>query len=121
MHLTSRNHRRHQLLWLPALPLFGASLVIQAARIDPGSSIVVAVQQASSLYFITYVGIGLAVFTRKVFRRGRPLAHAKLRMVLWGLLAGFVPFWPACCCTTWVPSRCPGGSPGRAIPWCWFP
>ena len=91
-HLTERNRARHRLLWLPALPLLLASLSIQMTRMDPGSGLVLAVQQLSGVYFLAYLAAGLAVLARKVLRRGRPVAHTKLRLVLVGLVLGFVPF-----------------------------
>lgn len=91
-HLTPQNHARHRLLWLPAAPLMLASLYIQAARLDPTSGFVTMVQQISGAYFLAYMTAGLVIFARKVFRRGRPVAHTKLRLVLLGLLLGFVPF-----------------------------
>jgi len=91
-HLTPHNHHRHRLLWLPALPLFAASLMIQATRADPGSAVVTLVQQASTLYFMVYLLAGLVVFARKVLRRDQPIVHSKLRIVLLGLVVGIVPF-----------------------------
>jgi len=92
-HLTPRNLMRHRLLMLPAAPLFLLSLYAQGARLDPTSSLLVAlVQQLSTIYFLVYMLAGLVVFARKVFRRGRPVEHTKLRVVLLGLLAGFGPF-----------------------------
>ena len=91
-HLTSDNHRRHRLLWLPAALLLGVSLVIQALRLDPASAAVTLATQATGLFLLVYFASGLVVFARKVIRRDRPVAHSKLRIVLVGLLAGFVPF-----------------------------
>ncbi|MBU0740875.1 SpoIIE family protein phosphatase [bacterium] len=92
-HLTPRNLMRHRLLMLPAAPLFLLSIYAQSARLDPTSSLLVAlVQQLSAVYFLVYMLAGLVVFARKVFRRGRPVEHTKLRLVLVGLLAGFGPF-----------------------------
>ncbi len=91
-HLTATNHRRHRLLWIPALILLSVSLVIQAARLDPASPAVTVATQATGLFLVAYFASGLVVFARKVFRRDRPVAHSKLRIVLLGLLAGFLPF-----------------------------
>ncbi len=92
-HLTPRNLMRHRLLMLPAAPLFLMSVYAQGARLDPTTSLLVAlVQQLSAIYFLVYMLAGLVVFARKVFRRGRPVEHTKLRVVLLGLVAGFVPF-----------------------------
>lgn len=91
-HLTPENHRRHRLLWLPALPLLVASLYVQVARLDPAGAVVAGIQQVSGVYFLAYIGAGLVIFARKVLRRDRPVAHTKLRLVLLGLLLGFVPF-----------------------------
>ncbi len=92
-HLTPANLLRHRLLMLPAVPLFLLSLFAQGARLDPASSLLVAlVQQLSAIYFLVYLLAGLVVFARKVFRRGRPVEHTKMRVVLLGLLAGFGPF-----------------------------
>ena len=92
-HLTPRNLVRHRLLMLPAAPLFLLSLFAQGARLDPTSSLLVAlVQQLSAIYFLVYLLAGLVVFARKVFRRGRPVEHTKMRVVLIGLVAGFGPF-----------------------------
>jgi len=92
-HLTPHNLLRHRLLMLPAVPLFLLSLFAQGARLDPTSSLLVAlVQQLSAIYFLVYLLAGLIVFARKVFRRGRPVEHTKMRVVLIGLVAGFGPF-----------------------------
>ena len=91
-HLTPRNHARHRLLWLPAVPLFIASLYIQATRPDPGSSFVAIIQQISTLFFLSYLIAGLIVFARKILRRDQPVVHSKLRIVLLGLFVGFLPF-----------------------------
>ena len=92
-HLTPRTLARHRLLMLPAAPLFLMSLFAQGARLDPSTSPLVAlVQTLSAVYFLTYMLAGLVIFARKVFRRGRPVEHTKMRVVLAGLLLGFGPF-----------------------------
>jgi len=91
-HLTPENHRRHRMLWMPAAVLFAVSLFIQATRLDPASPAVTMATQAVGLFMLAYFAAGLWVFGRKVFRPGRPVAHSKLRIVLLGLLAGFLPF-----------------------------
>lgn len=92
-HLTTANLKRHRLLMLPAVPLFLLSLFAQGARLDPSTSLLVQlVQQLSAVYFLIYLLAGLVVFARKVFRRGRPVESTKMRVVLAGLLLGFVPF-----------------------------
>ncbi len=106
-HLTSESHRRHRLLWLPAGVLFIVSLVIQATQPDPTSSVVRVTTLAAGVFFLTYLVAGLVVFARKVFRRDRPVAHSKLRLVLFGLLAGFVPFMAGAVLHTVSPQATP--------------
>ncbi len=113
-HLTPRNLMRHRLLMLPAAPLFLLSLFAQGARLDPSTSLLVAlVQQLSGIYFLVYLLAGLVVFARKVFRRGRPVEHTKMRVVLLGLLAGFGPFLAG----TFLFSAGPGGAPASSEWW----
>jgi sigma-B regulation protein RsbU (phosphoserine phosphatase) len=85
--------RRRRLLLIPAAPLWALSLYAQATRLDPRTSILVAVLQGCALlYLIGCFVAGLVIFARKALRHDRPVQQTKLRLVLLGLLLGLLPF-----------------------------
>jgi len=84
--------RRQRLLFLPAVALTVAALLVRALRAPEDAPAVVALQIAALVYFVAYFVAGLVVFARKVLRRDRPVLHTKLRVMLLGLVAGLGPF-----------------------------
>ncbi|MHB8079989.1 MAG: PDZ domain-containing protein, partial [Candidatus Krumholzibacteriia bacterium] len=91
--LSPRLVRWRRRLLLPVAPLWALSLYAQATRLDPRTSLLVAVLQGCALlYLIACFVAGLVSFARKALRRDRPVQQTKLRLVLLGLLLGLVPF-----------------------------
>ncbi len=82
-----------RLLLLPILPLFLMYVAIQLMGLDLAQSpFVMFAQYASIAYFVLYFLVGLFIFGRRVWRRDHRIQHTKMRVVLFGLLCGLLPF-----------------------------
>jgi sigma-B regulation protein RsbU (phosphoserine phosphatase) len=90
---TTEDRRWHRWLLLPAVVLYGLTLLVHLAAPDPAESrLVTFVQLAALIYFVVYFLAGLFIFARKALRRDRPIQHTKLRVILIGLVGGLLPF-----------------------------
>ena len=85
-------HRWRKVLW-PAWIIFAILVLLQvllskekAAAIMPGLELLALV------YFISFFIAGLVIFTKRILRKDRPIQRTKMLVILFGLLAGFLPF-----------------------------
>ena len=90
---TTEDRRWQRWLLLPAVVLYGLTLLVHLAGPDPAEShLVTFVQLAALIYFVVYFLAGLVIFARKALRRDRRIQHTKMRVILIGLVGGLVPF-----------------------------
>ena len=76
-------------LLAPGYLLFGISFLLNP---PPGSPTELIVEILSVIYSLGFFLAGLIIFTRKIFRRDRPIMRTKMLVILIGLLGGLLPF-----------------------------
>lgn len=79
-----------RLLLAPGWTLFVFEMIFRDS--PPGSPAAHILELASLLYSLGFFLAGLALFTRRIFRRDRPIMRTKMLVILLGLLGGLVPF-----------------------------
>ncbi|MBU8869481.1 MAG: SpoIIE family protein phosphatase [Gemmatimonadales bacterium] len=86
-------HSRLRPLLIPGYLLFGISVLLH--DVPPGSQSEKGLEILGVVYTLVFFLSGLIIFTRRVFKRGRPIMHSKMLVVLFGLLGGLIPFLAA--------------------------
>lgn len=90
MRLRTGRPSRLRLLLAPGWTLFAFEMIFRES--PPGSDAAHILELATLLYSLGFFLAGLALFTRRIFRRDRPIMHTKMLVILLGLLGGLVPF-----------------------------
>ncbi len=85
-------HKRPYLLYLPAFILMPTSIALQLANSSPASTSAVILQFAALLYLLVCFSASLVLLARKALRRDLLIPPTRMRVVLFGLLAGLFPF-----------------------------
>ncbi|MFH1219000.1 MAG: SpoIIE family protein phosphatase [Candidatus Eisenbacteria bacterium] len=89
-----RHPRLEYLIYLPAAIFFGFSEFLNVMVFSYGRAFANAIgllQSVTASYLVLFVVLGLVAFVRSYARAGSPALKQKLRLVLWGTMAGVLP------------------------------